>query len=141
MGKKRTRRRRLQLDDLITGDPSLPQGKRTRSAVDYAPLLDKKETKIPTKEIRTLPGTRHQHWRVGYARSTVNKVLAPGQDAGYGLFATVRIESNSIVCTYDRAPVDYKEAVTNQYRSHYLMTCPLRGERQIRRISTIVLAD
>ena len=90
VGKKRTRRRRSQLEDLTTGAPSAPQGKRTRSAVDYTPTPDKKETKIPAKEIRTLPGARQQNWRVGYARSTINKVLAPGQDAGYGLFATSR---------------------------------------------------
>jgi hypothetical protein len=61
---------------------------------------------------------------VGYARSTINKVLAPGQDAGYGLFATSRIECNNIICTYEGASVDYEEAVSNQYRSQYLMTCP-----------------
>jgi hypothetical protein len=125
VGKKQTRRRRSQLDDLITGAPSLPQGKRTRSAVDYTPTLDKEETKIPAKEIRTLPGARHQQWRVGYARSTINKVLAPGQDAGYGLFATSRMECIAIICTYEGASVDYEEAVSNQYRSHYLMTCPI----------------
>ena len=123
-GKKRTRRRRSQLDDLITGAPSAPLGKRSRSAVDYTPTLDKEETKIPAKEIRTLPGARHQQWRVGYARSTINKILAPGQDAGYGLFATSRIECNEFICTYEGASVDYDEAVSNQYRSHYLMTCP-----------------
>ena len=72
VGKKRTGRRRSQLDDVITGAPSLPQGKRIRSAVDYTPTLDKEETKILAKEIRTLPGARHQQWRVGYARSTIN---------------------------------------------------------------------
>jgi hypothetical protein len=61
---------------------------------------------------------------VGYARSTINKVLAPGQDAGYGLFATSRIECNEFICTYEGASVYYDEAVSNQYRSHYLMTCP-----------------
>ena len=35
VGKKRIRRRRTQLDDLITGAPSAPLGKRSRSAVDY----------------------------------------------------------------------------------------------------------
>ena len=60
VGKKRTRRRRSQLDDLISGAPSLPQGKRTRSAVDYTPTLNREETKVPVKEIRTLPGARHQ---------------------------------------------------------------------------------
>ena len=102
-GKKRTRRRRSQLDDLITGALSAPQGKRTRSVVDYTPTLDKAETRIPAKKIRTLPGARHQQWRVGYARSTINKVLAPGQDAGYGLFATSRIECNDVICTYEGA--------------------------------------
>ena len=34
VGKKRTRRRRSQLDDLTIGAPSLPQGNLTRSAVD-----------------------------------------------------------------------------------------------------------
>jgi hypothetical protein len=80
VGKKRFRRRRSQLDDLITGAPSAPQGKRTRSTVDYTSTLDK--ARIPAKKIRTLPGARHQQWRVGYGRSTINKVLAPGQDAG-----------------------------------------------------------
>jgi hypothetical protein len=91
--------------------------------VDYTPTLDKEETKIPAKEIRTLPSTRHQHWQMGYARSTINKVLATGQDAGYGLFATSRIECNSIICIYEGDTVDYEEAVSNQHRSHYLMTC------------------
>ena len=56
VGNKRTRRRRAQLDDLTIGAPSLPQRKRSRSAVDYTPTLDREETKIPAKEIRTLPG-------------------------------------------------------------------------------------
>ena len=54
----------------------------------------------------------------------INKVLAPGQDAGYGLFATSPIEYNAILCTYEGAPVDYEAAVADQYRSHYLMTGP-----------------
>ena len=105
VGKKRTRRRRSQLDDLISGAPSLPQGKRTRSAVDYTPTLDEEETNIPAKELRTLPGARHQLWRVGYARSTINKVLASDQDTGYGIFATSRIKCNAIICTYEGASV------------------------------------
>ena len=52
IGRKRTGHRRSQLDDFITGAPSLPQGKRTRSAVDYTPTLDKKEKKIPAKKRR-----------------------------------------------------------------------------------------
>jgi hypothetical protein len=80
------------------------------------------------KDIGTLPGSRHPHWQVGYARSTINKVLAPGQDAGHGLFATAPIECNAIICTNEEAPVDYEAAVTNQYRSHYLRkledSCP-----------------
>ena len=92
--------------------------------MDYTPTLDKEDTKVAAKDIKTLPGLRHQRWTVGYARSTINKVLAPGQDAGYGLFATSPIECNAIICTYEGAPVDYDEAVADQYRSHYLMTCP-----------------
>ena len=49
VGKKRTRRGRSQLDDLITGAPSLLQGKRTRLAVDYTPTLDREETKFLRK--------------------------------------------------------------------------------------------
>jgi hypothetical protein len=118
--KRRTRRRRSHL---LAGAALPNHEKRTRSAVDYTPTLDKEKTKNPAKEIRILLGTRHHNWREGFARSTINKVLAPGQDAGYRLFATARIESNSIG-TYERAPVDY-EAVTNQYRFQYLMTCPI----------------
>ena len=58
-GKKRTRRQRSQLDDLISEAPSAPLGKRSRSAVDYTPTLYKEETKIPAKEIRSLLGARH----------------------------------------------------------------------------------
>jgi hypothetical protein len=60
VGKNQTRRRRSQLDDFITGAPSLPQGNRTCSAVDYTPTLDKEETKNPAKEIWTLLGARHK---------------------------------------------------------------------------------
>ena len=123
-GVKRRRSRRTQLVDLLASAELPPNGKRSRIAVDYTPTLDKEDTKVAAKDIKTLPGLRHQRWTVGYARSTINKVLAPGQDAGYGLFATSPIESNAIICTYEGAPVDYDEAVADQYRSHYLMTCP-----------------
>ena len=83
--------------------------------MDYTPSLDKEDTKAAAKDIRTLPGLRHQRWPVGYARSTINKVLAPGHDAGYGLFAASPIECNAIICTYEGAPVDYEEAVADQY--------------------------
>jgi hypothetical protein len=124
-GKKRRRRRRSQVADLLA-EAVLPiHEKRLRSAVDYTPTLDKEQTKISAKDICTLQGTRHQNWKVGYARSTINKVLAPGQDAGYGLFATSRIETNEIICTYEGAPVDYEDAIQNRYRSHYLLSCPV----------------
>jgi hypothetical protein len=124
-GKKRRRRRRSQVADLLA-EAVLPiHEKRLRSAVDYTPTLDKEQTKISAKDICTLQGTRHQNWKVGYARSTINKVLAPGQDAGYGLFATSRIETNKIICTYEGAPVDYEDAIQNRYRSHYLLSCPV----------------
>ena len=95
IGVKRRRSRRTQIEDLLAG-AALPVGKRIRTAVDYTPSLDKEDTKVAAKEIRTLPGLRHQRWPVGYARSTINKVLAPGQDAGFGLFATSPIECNAI---------------------------------------------
>jgi len=123
IGVKRRRSRRTQIEDLLAG-AALPVGKRIRTAVDYTPSLDKEDTKVAAKEIRTLPGLRHQRWPVGYARSTINKVLAPGQDAGFGLFATSPIECNAIICTYEGASVDYDAAVADRYRSHYLMTCP-----------------
>jgi hypothetical protein len=83
--------------------------------VDYTPSLNKEDTKVAAKDIKTLPGLRHQHWPVGYARSTINKVLAPGQDAEYGLFATSSTECNAIICTYEEAPADYDAAVADQY--------------------------
>jgi hypothetical protein len=84
--------------------------------VDYTPSLDKKDTKVAAKIIRSLiTGLRHQPWPVGYAQSTINKVLAPGQDAGFGLFSTSPIECNAIICTYEGAPVDYEAAVADQY--------------------------
>ena len=49
VGKKQTRRRRSQLDDLTIGAPSLPQGKRTCSSVDYTTTLDREETKFLRK--------------------------------------------------------------------------------------------
>jgi hypothetical protein len=125
IGGKRRRPRRTQLADLLAGAEPPTHGKRSRTAADYTPTLDKEDTKVAAKDIKTLPGSRHQRWPVGYARSTINKVLAPGQDAGYGLFATSSIECNAIICTYEGAPVDYDEAVTDRYRSHYLMTCPI----------------
>ena len=91
-GEKRRRSRRTQLADLLAGVEPPAHGKRSRSVVDYTPSLDKEDTKAAAKDIRTLPGLRNQRWPVGYARSTINKVLAPGQDAGYGLFATSPIE-------------------------------------------------
>jgi hypothetical protein len=123
-GEKRRRPRRTQHADLLLGAGKPTHGKRSRSVVDYIPSLDKEDTKVAAKDIRTLPGLRHQRWPVGYARSTINKVLAPGQDAGYGQFATSPIECNASICTYEGAPVDYEAAVTDQYRFHYIMTCP-----------------
>ena len=122
-GEKRRRPRRTQLADLLTGAELPAQEKRSRSVIDYTPSLDKEDTKVAAKDIRTLSRS-HQRWPVGYTRSKINNVLAPGQDAGYGLFATSPIECNVIICTYEGAPVDYEAAVADQYRSHYLMTCP-----------------
>jgi hypothetical protein len=96
IGEKRRRSRRTQLADLLAAATPPAHGKRFRTVVDYTPSLDKIDPKVAAKDIRTLPGLRHQRWPVGYARSTINKVLAPGQDARYGLFATSPIECNGI---------------------------------------------
>jgi hypothetical protein len=58
-GEKRRRLRRTQFADLFVGAAPPAHGKCFRTAVDYTPLLDKEDTKVAAKEIRTLPGLRH----------------------------------------------------------------------------------
>ena len=53
-----------------------------------------KDAAEPTVNRRRLPRKRHSHWKVGYARSTLNQILLPGQDPGWGLFATERLEAD-----------------------------------------------
>ena len=57
-GGKRRRSRRTQLADLLAGAEPPTHGKRSRTAVDYTPTLDKEDTKCAAKDIKTtLPGS------------------------------------------------------------------------------------
>jgi hypothetical protein len=65
-GEKQRQPRQTQLADLLSAAEPPAHGKRPPSVVDYTPSLDKKDTKVAAKDIRTLPGLRHQRWPVGY---------------------------------------------------------------------------